>query len=152
MHADFLVLYKVRHQRFPKFTWYSVYIYIKKQQNSSSVLKAVYESAYNRYWNRGVFGFQAWVLVIFCSNGICQKKKEQVYSTWQWNSEALKQTHMITKLQLLHDLLCFTKHSFIVKAQKATIHHLTHWTWEKSCKTQDLKLWPETQVCFQFGG
>lgn len=27
MHADILVLYKVRHQRFPKFTWYTVYTY-----------------------------------------------------------------------------------------------------------------------------
>lgn len=49
MHADFLVLYKVRHQRLPRFTCYTVYTY--KTTEIFKCIKAVYESAYNRYWS-----------------------------------------------------------------------------------------------------
>lgn len=161
VHADILVLYKVRHQRFLKFTWYTVYTY-KTTKFFKCIKGSLSECIQQilKLWSCWFSGLSTGHLLQ--QRDLLRKDKLFNLPLKLWDSETNLHEFYRTKLECLQDLHSFLSflsflHSLVLKfsqkvspgwfrlllgsdcRHKAKIHHRIHlliidYMFGKSCE------------------
>lgn len=130
VHADILVLYKVRHQRFPKFTWYTVYTY-KTTKFFKCIKGSLSECIQQILESCGDFRLEH----RSSSAAAASVEREQRH----WGAETNPLEYSQTQLDWLHHLHVFPEGAtgwfqLLLGSdwkQKAQIQDVMHWMWEK---------------------